>query len=153
MSAVPQPSVRYERMSESDLDAVMAIEERIYEFPWTRGNFYDSMRSEYSCWLCLGPREVIGYAVMMEALGEVHLLNLSIDSAHQRRGHGARMLEFLLARARSEGNRQVFLEVRPSNLAARALYEDFGFKQIGLRRGYYPAKVNREDALVLALEL
>jgi len=140
-------------MSERDLDEVMAIERAIYAHPWTRGNFADSLRAGYECRvLRLGP-ELLGYFVLMVAAGEAHLLNLSIAAAHQRTGHGSALLGEAADLARKRGARSLFLEVRPSNRAAQALYTRFGFRKVAVRRGYYPAQVGREDALVLTLPL
>ena len=153
MSALPQTRTAYQLMREEDLAAVASIEERIYEFPWTQGNFLDSLRAGYTCWLCHGAQDLVGYAVLMNASDEVHLLNLSIAGHYQRQGYGARMLEFLIADARAAKSGKIILEVRPSNDAGRRLYANFGFRQLGIRRNYYPAAAGREDALVLALDL
>jgi ribosomal-protein-alanine N-acetyltransferase len=141
------------QMREQDLDEVMAIESALYSHPWTRGNFADSLRAGYGCRvLRLGPA-LAGYFVLMAAAGEAHLLNLSIAAAHQRGGHGSRLLGEAMALARGLGARSLFLEVRPSNRGAQALYTRFGFRKIAVRRGYYPAHAGREDALVLKLPL
>lgn len=153
MSAVLQDQPDFEPMGEGDLDAALEIERRIYEFPWTPGNFHDSIRAGYSCWVCRNGEGVLSYAVMMLAAGEAHLLNLSVDSAFWRRGHGTRLLQHLVATARAQGARILFLEVRPSNTAGLELYARNGFRQIGARKNYYPAQDGRENALVLALEL
>ncbi len=153
MSAVLKDVPRLAAMLESDLDAVLAIECAVYSHPWTRGNFADSLRAAYACrtWRLGG--ELLGYFVVMVAAGEAHLLNLSIAAAQQRRGHGSVLLREALQLARSRGARRLTLEVRPSNLAGKALYEKFGFARISLRRGYYPASGGREDALVLGCAL
>jgi ribosomal-protein-alanine N-acetyltransferase len=131
----------------------MAVENAIYTHPWTRGNFADSLRAGYECRvLRLGP-ELLGYFVLMVAAAEGHLLNLSIAAAHQRAGHGAWLLVHAAELARKLGARSLFLEVRPSNRGAQALYTRFGFRKVAVRRGYYPAHTGREDALVLALPL
>lgn len=153
MSAVLQDQPDIEPMGEADLEAVLEIERRIYEFPWTPGNFHDSIRAGYSCWVCRSGEGVLSYAVMMLAAGEAHLLNLSVDSAFWRQGHGTRLLQHLVATARAQGARILFLEVRPSNAAGVELYARNGFRQIGARKNYYPAQGGRENALVLALEL
>lgn len=153
MSAILQPQPSIEPMTEDDLDEVMEIEQRVYEFPWTSGNFIDSLRAGYSCSVYRSERGLLGYAVMMLGAGEAHLLNLSIDARVQRRGHGSRMLENLIRVARRYGARQLFLEVRPSNEAGRLLYSKHGFRQVAVRRGYYPARAGREDALLFALDL
>jgi ribosomal-protein-alanine N-acetyltransferase len=140
-------------MGERDLDEVMAIESALYTHPWTRGNFADSLRAGYECRvLQLGP-ELLGYFVLMVAAAEAHLLNLSIAAARQRAGHGTALLAQAAELARKLGARSLFLEVRPSNRGAQALYTRFGFRKVALRRGYYPAPTGREDALVLALPL
>jgi len=140
-------------MAERDLDEVMAIESVIYSHPWTRGNFADSLRAGYECRvLRLGP-ELIGYFVLMVAAAEAHLLNLSISAAHQRAGHGSALRGQAAELAAKLSARSLFLEVRPSNRGAQALYTRFGFRTVAVRRGYYPAHTGREDALVLALPL
>jgi ribosomal-protein-alanine N-acetyltransferase len=152
MSAVLRPAA-FEPMRDSDLRAVLEIEEGIYEFPWTHGNFRDSLRAGYACWVMREGRRVIAYAVLMLAAGEAHLLNLSVAAGSQRRGHGLNLLHHVVHAARAEKAKVLFLEVRPSNAVGQRLYAGYGFRQIGVRRGYYPARKGREDALVLALDL
>jgi ribosomal-protein-alanine N-acetyltransferase len=154
MSAVLAPHLDFLPLDTADLDEVVAIERKIYEYPWTPGNFRDSMRAGYQCRVCrneLG--ELIAYGVLMMGYEEAHLLNLSVSAACQRRGYGGWLLEHFFKLARQHQAKLMFLEVRPSNLAARALYEHKGFKQVGLRRGYYPSARGREDALVMSVSL
>jgi ribosomal-protein-alanine N-acetyltransferase len=153
MNAVLRPDIRLQAMAESDLDEVLAIERAVYEFPWTWGNFNDSMRAGYDCWTYRKGGALVGYCILMAAAEEAHLLNLSIGSDFQGEGHGRRLLEHVIGEAQRRGARLLFLEVRPSNPAARQLYASRGFRQIGTRRDYYPARSGREDALVLAIEL
>ena len=151
MSAVFKPALaRLAPMTEQALGPILLIESDIYEFPWTHGNFHDSLAAGYSSWLYLLGEELIGYAVVMLALDQAHLLNLSIARAAQRRGHGLRLLGEISRAACGHGAKSMLLEVRPSNLAGRALYAAAGFSQVGLRRAYYPAHGGREDALVLS---
>jgi [ribosomal protein S18]-alanine N-acetyltransferase len=140
-------------MTRAHLARVMTIERDIYDFPWTEGNFRDSMEAGYLCQLYSAGSQLIGYSVVMRLVDEVHLLNLSIARAHFRRGHGRALLQTLLTQAAADGVGRMLLEVRPSNEAGRALYAQAGFAQIGVRRGYYPARIGREDALVLAKAL
>lgn len=141
-------------MQRSDLAAVTAIESDIYEFPWSRGNFVDSLAAGYEAWIFERDGLVIGYAVMMWAVDEVHLLNLSIARVNQGQGLGAAALTWLLNELAARKARSIYLEVRPSNPVARRLYAGHGFRQIGQRRRYYPATGNsREDAYVLMREL
>jgi ribosomal-protein-alanine N-acetyltransferase len=153
MSAVLRPETWFDALGEDDLDAVMAIERAIYPFPWTSGNFRDSIRAGYHCIAHRSRRELIGYAIVAVAAGEAHLLNLSVAQAQQRQGHGERLLGQVIRSARAHGAEMLFLEVRPSNQAARRLYRRHGFSRIGVRRDYYPAGHGREDALVLSLSL
>src|SRR5437867_2120738 len=148
MSAVLKDAAELASMRERDLAEVMAIEGAVYSHPWSRGNFADSLRAGYECRTLRLGTELIGYFVLMVAAGEAHLLNLSIAARHQRSGHGSALLREALELARRRGARSLFLEVRPSNSAAQALYRRFGFRRIAVRRGYYPAHFGREDALV-----
>jgi ribosomal-protein-alanine N-acetyltransferase len=153
MSARLDPRFRYRRMSETDLDAVMGIENTIYTHPWTRGNFSDSLHAGYHCWVAEGEGGLVGYCVVSVAADEAHLLNLSVAASWQRRGIGRAMLQFVVNLAREQSARRIFLEVRASNTVAHAVYLRAGFREIGTRRDYYPAHGGREDACVLELVL
>jgi ribosomal-protein-alanine N-acetyltransferase len=153
MTELPGPQIR--PMSLQDLDAVMRIETAIYAFPWTRGNFNDSLRAGYDCWRFDDDRgRMIGYAVLMWAPDEVHLLNLSVDLPAQGRRLGERFLRWLADEVHRRGAQALMLEVRPSNHRAVRLYERVGMQPIGVRRGYYPYfEGEREDALVMRCAL
>jgi ribosomal-protein-alanine N-acetyltransferase len=153
MSAVLKSFPVLGLMREQDLGEVMTIEEAIYSHPWTRGNFADSLVAGYECRTLRLDGELLGYFIVMVAAGEAHLLNLSVAPVWQRKGYGSGLLREAAAIARSRGARSMFLEVRPSNAGAQALYTRFGFRRIAVRRGYYPARSGREDALVLTLAL
>ena len=155
MSAQVEPSApRLRRMRESDLDAVMVIELRAYPFPWTRGNFRDCLHAGYAMWVLEDDAGVMGYAVASAQADESHLLNLCIDPAAQSRGQGRRLLRAMRQVVRGHGAERMFLEVRPSNPHAIALYHDEGFNEIGRRPRYYPApNGGREDAIVMAVEV
>jgi ribosomal-protein-alanine N-acetyltransferase len=153
MSAQLDMLPRYRRMTASDLDAVVAIEEAVYPHPWTRGNFSDSLAAGYHCWIVECGAEIAGYTVVMIAAGEAHLLNLSVAGPWQRRGIGRELLGFVVTLAREYGAARILLEVRPSNGAARSLYAAAGFTEITTRRAYYPAGAAREDAVVMQLDI
>lgn len=155
MSAVRRDAAeRIAPMSPQDLTEVLAVEQVAYEFPWTHGNFIDSLRAGHSAWTMRdGSGRLIAYAVVMIALDEAHLLNLTVAPDCQRFGFGWRMLEAMAENARSYGARTMLLEVRPSNPAAQKMYERYGFAHIGTRRGYYPARDGREDAIVMRVPL
>ena len=141
-------------MRADDLDTVMAIELRAYPFPWSRGIFADCLSSGYSAWVLEQGSQIIAYGVLSVAADEAHVLNVCVDPLVQSRGHGRLMLRTLLGSARKQNAQRVFLEVRPSNPSAIALYQSEGFNEIGRRPRYYPAANNgREDAIVMAIEL
>lgn len=154
--ALPDPAragTRLRTMREEDLDAVMHIELRAYPFPWSRGIFRDCLRAGYAAWVLEREADMLGYGVLSAAADEAHVLNVCIAPQHQGRGHGRRLLRALVQHARALGAGRLFLEVRPSNPNAIALYRDEGFHEIGRRPRYYPAHVGREDAIVMAMEL
>jgi len=153
MSAQLKPSLSLRPMQMDDLDTIMQIEPTIYSHPWTRGNFSDSLNSGYSAWVLEEKGELIGYALMMMVMDEAHLLNLSIAKAQQKRGLGRYLLEHMMKIAKNHKAANMFLEVRPSNLSAIALYENMGFCEMAVRRGYYPAQNGREDAVLMGLAL
>ena len=136
-------------MQAGDVELVLRIEQGIYAFPWTRGNFEDSLASGYTAWLMRDGKQLVGYAVMMNILDEAHLLNISIIPARQHGGLGSLMLESLCIEARGHGAVRMILEVRASNIVGRAFYQHHGFLPIGERSGYYPAEHGREAAMVL----
>jgi ribosomal-protein-alanine N-acetyltransferase len=140
-------------MRAGDLADVARLEKDLYEFPWSLGNFRDSVSAGYDCWVICHGEEVVGYAVLMIALDEAHLLNIAVASDWQNRGLGRAFLTYMLDVARKAACQIVYLEVRPSNMAARHLYRAAGFQQIAIRPSYYPAIAGREDALFLGLTL
>lgn len=155
MSAVlREPAEQLAPMRPLDLAEVLAVEEAAYEFPWTHGNFTDSLRAGHSAWTMRDSSgNLIAYAVVMMVVDEAHLLNLTVAPACQRFGFGWRMLEAMAENARGYGARTMLLEVRPGNTAAQQMYARYGFVRIGSRRGYYPARDGREDAIVMRVSL
>nr|WP_194430835.1 ribosomal protein S18-alanine N-acetyltransferase [Stenotrophomonas maltophilia] len=140
-------------LRESDLNAVMAIELRGYPFPWTRGIFIDCLRAGYPGLAMERDGLLVGYGVLSIAADEAHVLNICIDPLAQSRGLGRQLLRAMVQLAADRGAQRVFLEVRPSNTPALALYHSEGFNEIGRRPRYYPAAQGREDAVVMAIEL
>jgi len=143
-------AMRFAPWTADDVEPVLAIEESVAAFPWTRGHFADSYKAGYSGWTGRdADGHLLGYYLLMLAVDEIHLLNLGVDRSVQRQGLGARLLGHALGNAWRVGARSMFLEVRPSNLPAIRLYERFGFAEVGRRRAYYPAFAGREDAIVM----
>lgn len=155
MNAVPHADRALLPMTTANLDAVMAIEAAAYPFPWSRGNFVDSLASRYTARvLYSGEGEVLGYFVAMAGVEEMHLLNITVAPGHEHRGHARFMIDALVAECRARHARQLWLEVRESNARARAIYARRGFVQVGVRRGYYPAPHGRrENAIVMSLQV
>ncbi|MGR9013668.1 MAG: ribosomal protein S18-alanine N-acetyltransferase [Gammaproteobacteria bacterium] len=144
--------MRLRKMRSSDLPGVLAIERANYHSPWGEDIFRDCFKANYSCWVCEENDTVLGYSILAMAVGEAHILNICVAAAEQGQGIGRKMLENLIETARGRAE-TMFLEVRPSNTVAIALYEKMGFNEIGVRKGYYPAENGREDALMLAMQI
>jgi len=149
MSALPRLQPQFVRLALSEVAAISAIEATLYEFPWTAGNFRDALQAGNECWGCRVSGELAGYMIVMFAVDEAHLLNLSVVKDWQGCGLGRASLAWAIRQATGHGYIRMLLEVRPSNPVARLLYESAGFRRIGVRRGYYPARVGREDTWVM----
>ena len=145
--------LRYRPMRERDLAAVAIIEAEVYSHPWTQGNFRDSLTAGHACWVVERGDALCAYGVLMMGVDEAHLLNLSVAQALQRQGFGRLLLAFLEARAREFRARIMFLEVRVSNAPARSLYAGAGYREVAVRRNYYPAANGREDAILMGKDL
>lgn len=147
--------VHFFHMREDDVPTVVRIEQAAYPYPWTGGNFLDSIRSGYLCRIARDDsRAIVGYFLMMMALDEAHLLNITVDPVVHGRGYGLALLGHASECARNKAMRSIFLEVRPSNHRALAIYERYGYTRIGVRRNYYPAPDNaRENAIVMRMPL
>jgi ribosomal-protein-alanine N-acetyltransferase len=143
------PQMQLRAMAETDLAAVVEIERRVYPFPWTAGIFSDCLRVGYHCTILEVDFVLVGYGIIASGAGEAHLLNVCVREEFRNRGFGRVLLANLTDLAAKSGATVVFLEVRPANTAAIRLYEAMGFRQSGLRQGYYQSASGREDALVM----
>ena len=161
MNALLQPlEAQFEAMTPAWLPEVLRVEQSAYPNPWSELNFADSLKAGYQAQLLtagLAPQaELLGYFVAMKGVDEVHLLNITVAPAFQRQGWARVMLDALALWARGQGAQWLWLEVRVSNVRAKAVYESHGFRQVGTRRLYYPATASTprgEDALVMSLAL
>ncbi len=160
MSALPTKDrytdqLQWASMQVSDIDEVVHIEQQAYPFPWTRGNFVDSLSTHYDAWVLRDANQLLaGYFLLMHAVDEVHLLNITVRPDLQGRGVGRLLLDKVRQQATEAGMTSVLLEVRPSNQHALMVYGHLGFEHIGLRKNYYPAgSGEREDAIVMRLTL
>lgn len=153
ISTSVKAKVRIRPMRDEDVRQVAEVESRGHLFPWTRRIFADCMRVGYDCLVLEQDALVVGHLVIASGAGQAHILNLCVDPRYQGRGYGGGFLDYALSRLEESGVETVFLEVRPSNEIAIALYQRRGFNEIGRRADYYPAAKGREDALVLARQL
>ncbi|HWJ05033.1 MAG TPA: ribosomal protein S18-alanine N-acetyltransferase [Steroidobacteraceae bacterium] len=152
-TAHPQRLVRFRAMTPADVAGVGVVERASYPFPWSEGIFRDCLRVGYLCRVAECEGAIVAYGIVAMGAGEAHILNICVGEAVRGRGIGRQMLMLLIQRSAEAGMQDVFLEVRPSNLHAIALYQSVGFVEVGRRRGYYQAIDGREDALVLKLSL
>lgn len=161
---------QFHAMTPAWLDSVLRVEQNAYAHPWTIGNFTDSLKSGYEAQMLvagtsLAPyaAELLGYFVAMKGVDEVHLLNITVAPPHQRQGWARVILDALAIWARGHGAQWLWLEVRVSNARAKAIYEHYGFREVGVRPDYYPEGGNaagqphktpqREDASVMSFAL
>ncbi len=149
--AEPPASIRV--MTHEDLGMVSDIERRSYEYPWSHGVFRDCLLAGYQCIVLDRDDCVAGYGILSVAAGEAHILNICVDPSYRSHGYGERLLDEILFRARAASVRQIFLEVRPTNQTALALYRKKGFHTVSNRPAYYQAHAGREDAAVLVKKL
>lgn len=156
MSAIlqsPDSDYSFRKMRETDLDEVLAIEESVYNFPWTRGIFHDCLNVGYFCWVLQQDGKIVAYSIMSVAAGESHLLTIVVSKDKQGQGYGKKILDEMIHVAVKNDAQAMYLEVRISNKAAIQLYHQRGFNELGVRNNYYPAEEGREDALIFALDL
>ncbi len=153
ISQIEEIPVDVRSMTYDDLVSVSDIERRSYDFPWSHGVFRDCLLAGYVCLVLDRGNQVIGYSILSVAAAEAHILNLCVDPAFRSLGYGERLLDQIIERARYAEVEAIFLEVRPSNANALALYRKKGFRKIAKRPAYYQAKQGREDADVLSLRI
>src|SRR5919204_6699474 len=137
------------RMRRRHLRGVMAIERQVYPRPWSPSLFIAEMSepSNRSYIVARSGRDVVGYAGMICYGDEAHITTIAVDPEHQRRKIGTRLMFELIQSAIEMGARAVSLEVRVSNWGAQRMYTRFGFRPVGVRKGYY--QETGEDALVM----
>jgi ribosomal-protein-alanine N-acetyltransferase len=143
-----------EPMQPADVDEVYALEQSVFPHPWSRANFADSLAAGYDAWVLRDAGAIVGYFLLMHSVDETHLLDVAVAAHRQRGGIGRYLLDKIGTRSREQGMESVLLEVRPSNGRALQVYKAYGYREIGRRKGYYPAhEGQREDAIVMRLEL
>ena len=153
IAPLAEPPTVIREMNHDDISMVSDIERRSYEFPWSHGVFRDCLLAGYQNVALVREKTVAGYGVLSVAAGEAHILNICVDPEYRSHGYGEKLLDELMFRARAASVRTIFLEVRPSNERAIALYRKKGFHLVANRPAYYQANEGREDAAVLAKKL
>ena len=148
----PSLPLQLRRMSENDLTDVMRIEQSAHVHPWTEGILKDCLRVGYLCRVLeeKDTKTIYGFSFLSFGAGEAHVLNIAVDPKYQRQGYGRLLMQQLIEDAKTLEADTLLLEVRASNIPAIALYDDFGFNEIGIRKNYYPAQQGKEDALMFA---
>jgi len=146
----PSPEmVVFRRMTVEDIDTIVEIEKECFTVPWTKEAFYNElMYNQFAHYfVMLWQGEIIGYGGLWTIVDEAHVTNIGLREAYRGRKLGQRLLRELIAFASLRGMKRMTLEVRVSNTVAQRLYEKFGFRVEGVRRGYYSD--NGEDALIM----
>lgn len=144
--------VTFEPLAERHLDRIMTIEAEAYPEPWTIGMFRQELQSNQSYfYVMLLQDELVGYGGFWLILDEAHITSVTVAAGQRRRGLGRDLLHYLLGQARDHQATMATLEVRERNEPARQLYVQEGFREVGLRKGYYPK--SRENAVVMIKEL
>jgi len=139
-------------MDEEDLTWVNATEKLAYSFPWSKNGFIKSL-DEGLCYIFSNiNHDPLGYACFTSVLDELHLLNFCIAPKNHRQGLGEKFLMQLMAKFKGTKFAVILLEVRESNLYAIHLYKKLGFIIDGKRPNYYPAALNREDAILMSFK-
>jgi len=145
--------IDFHKMTLSDLDEVMAVEVANYPVAWSKGVMKDCIKAGYQCIVVKQAENIVGYAFLLVNPDEAHLLNMCIDHSVQSLGIGRKLLNYLENICRYNQSKTFILEVRQSNPIAHALYQSFGFKDIGIRKNYYKTTEGRENAIVMKKQL
>ena len=143
--------IDFRQMTESDVDAVVEIENVSFSLPWSRQSFHDEMQNERAFYLLAVEGErAIGYVGAWLIFDEAHITNVAILPEYRRRGIGEKLMKQMIEAVKHKGIQSMTLEVRESNFAAQAMYKKFGFEVAGIRKNYY--EDNRENAMIMWLK-
>ena len=138
----------------SDLEAILEVEHRAYQPPWSRKQFEDCFNDRYQIEVVFDGHILIAYWVLQPILDELHILNFCVNPDYHNQGIGKALLSTLTKNATQQAMSRILLEVRRSNKAARALYKACNFEFMGTRKNYYPTfEGAREDAITMELLL
>lgn len=136
------------RMTEQDLDRVMAIEQQAFTLPWSRQSYMGELKNQFATYLvCDREAQLAGYVGIWVVFEEAHITNIAVDPKWRGQGLGRVLMEEAEKVARQKKALRILLEVRPSNHAALSLYESMGYMETGRRKEYYSD--NGEDAIIM----
>ncbi len=145
--------IKIEPMQKDYLDDVMVVEEKAYgPHHWSKESFFNELNSELARYYCAFNEkgELTGYAGCWQVLEEAHITNIAVSPDFRRQHIAEALLTTIIESCRKAMVKYITLEVRVSNAPAIALYEKYGFKSLGVRKGYY--QDNDEDALIMWTE-
>ena len=141
-------ALKFREMVPDDADAVELVEKACFAIPWSRESFWREAANENTSYtLALDGDKVIGYAGCWISFEEAQITNVAILPEYRGRGAGTQLMAAAIRAVKERGVTAMTLEVRPSNVPARALYARYGFQEAGIRRGYYHD--NGEDAIIM----
>jgi ribosomal-protein-alanine N-acetyltransferase len=138
------------KFSSTHVREVAEIEAVSYRDPWSAESFREILALTDASWVALADELVIGYLITQWVLDEIHVLNLAVKSEFRKHGIASKLITTLFDLGVQRGMRDLFLEVRVSNLAAQNLYRKFGFAILATRKCYYP---DAEDAFIMYRQL
>ena len=138
-------------MREADLSLVYENEQESHLQPWSLNTLRECVASKYVCFVAIKNERIVGHIIFSSVLDEGHLLNVCVSKGDQSSGIGKQLIDHGIDCLAKSGVTQIFLEVRRTNIKAICLYQWLGFKQIGVRVGYYKGPASKEDALVFGL--
>jgi ribosomal-protein-alanine N-acetyltransferase len=142
------------KMHTQDIADVLCIEQSANQFPWDKKSFEDSLKTGHEAWVFQQHAdEIVGFVIVQRVLDEAHLLNICVKPVAQGQGLGKIIVQHVIDYANSISAVIILLEVRRSNERAQQLYLQAGFNEMSVRKGYYPAKEGREDAILMAMDL
>ena len=138
----------FRAMTQDDAEAVAAIEEKSFAVPWKRDDFWREAKNELASYIVgVLDGKIVAYAGAWVSFNQADVMSVAVDPEYRGQGLGTLLFGELIRVVKARGATAITLEVRPSNTAAIKLYESFGLRSVGRRRGYYSD--NGEDALIM----
>lgn len=134
----------------NDLQKLADIASQAMPFPWTLRVFQDCLKSNYVGWVLEHEHKIVGFSIILVHPEQVEIINIALLPEFQKKGGGRQLLNEVIQYCKACDIVKIHLEVRKSNRSAIAFYRKLGFKEVGLRKNYYPLAQGREDALLFS---